>query len=211
MLILLASTNQAVLDRWQGLLATRDRVERAFSAGDMERMVRGQSFDIILLHRPLVDDRTCAELHRLSPVTKLFLLSDQPHQEEGLYFLKQGIVGYANTYISPDRMAEAVHAINMGGVWLGQLVIQHLIREAYGAVAQRTPATPPATGGRFAAMTRMERKVAECVAKGCTNLEIAAQLDISERTVKAHLTAIYEKLHVANRLSLALLINQGEG
>jgi len=55
----------------------------------------------------------------------------------------------------------------------------------------------------------MEHRVAELVARGLTNLEIAAELGIVERTVKAHLTAIYGKMHVGNRLSLALLINQG--
>jgi DNA-binding CsgD family transcriptional regulator len=47
------------------------------------------------------------------------------------------------------------------------------------------------------------------VAWGRTNLEIAADLKITERTVKAHLTSVYDKTKSGNRLSLALLINRG--
>ena len=55
----------------------------------------------------------------------------------------------------------------------------------------------------------MERKVAEMVAKGRTNFEIADDLKITERTVKAHLTSVYEKTRTGNRLAHALLINRG--
>jgi len=208
MRILLASAHSAVIARWQNLLGIQDVLEQVSLIEDLIRMVSERHFDIILMHRLLVDSATCSEIRRLSPTSKLFLLSDQPDHEEGLTFLKLGIVGYANTYISPERMAEAVHVITSGGVWLGQKVIQQLILEAYNNATQRGRAAS-SLERQLAVMTRMERKVAEHVAQGRTNLEIAAELDIAERTVKAHLSAIYEKLQVSNRLSLALLINQG--
>lgn len=208
MLILLASAHNSVLDRWRGLLGAEDVLEQATTVVDLTRMAVEHHYDLILLHRLLVDSALCTEVRRLTPTSKLFLLSDQPHHEEGLTFLKLGIVGYANTYISPERMTEAVHVITSGGVWLGQKVIQQLILEAYNNAAQRGRAAS-SLEEQLSVMTRMERKVAEHVAQGRTNLEIAAELDIAERTVKAHLTAIYEKLRVSNRLSLALLLNQG--
>ena len=48
------------------------------------------------------------------------------------------------------------------------------------------------------------------VAEGNHNNEIAAELGITERTVKAHLSAVYVKTHTKGRLNLALLINKGE-
>ena len=59
----------------------------------------------------------------------------------------------------------------------------------------------------MAGLTPAEHKVAELVAQGQSNLEIAFNLKITERT--AHLTSIYEKTKTGSRLSLALLINRG--
>ncbi|UUA74872.1 helix-turn-helix transcriptional regulator [Cellvibrio sp. QJXJ] len=53
-------------------------------------------------------------------------------------------------------------------------------------------------------LTGRERAVAELVAAGKTNKEVARELDITERTVKAHLGASFEKLGVRDRLQLAL-------
>jgi DNA-binding NarL/FixJ family response regulator len=49
-----------------------------------------------------------------------------------------------------------------------------------------------------------ERQIVRLIAEGCTNAQIAARLHLKPQTVKNQLTAIYEKLHVKNRLELAL-------
>ena len=58
-------------------------------------------------------------------------------------------------------------------------------------------------------LTTREKEIANLIAQGQSNLEIAANLDIAERTVKAHLSSIYEKTKTGSRLNLALLINRG--
>lgn len=204
MLILLGSANSSVLRRWHALLAEGNQLQQASTAAELkDRAVTGV-FDLIMLHRLMIDSSICAEIRRLAPSSKLFLLSDQPDNEEGLAFLKLGIVGYANTYVSPERLVEAMHVIGSGGVWLGQNIIQQLILEAY-LNGKKTGAHDP--DQRLAVLSPMEHRVAELVSRGQTNLEIAAELGIVERTVKAHLTTIYSKLHTGNRLSLALLVN----
>lgn len=207
MLVLMGSANRSVLERWRSLLTEGNQLQQAGSVEELKERAAGGTFDLILLHRLLIDDGACSEIRSLAPSGRLFLLSDQPDHEEGLAFLKRGIVGYANTYISPERLAEAVNVIVSGGVWLGQKVIQQLILEAH---ANGKGAGLHDPDPRLVVLSPMERRVAELVARGRTNLEIAAELGIAERTVKAHLTSIYGKLHIGNRLSLALLINQGE-
>ena len=207
MRILLGSANSSVLERWSTLLADGNQIQMASTVSDLTQNAATGSFDLILMHKLMIDSTICSEIRRLAPPSKLFLLSDQPDHEEGLTFLKLGIVGYANTYVSPQRLTEALHVIVSGRVWLGQKVIQHLILEAQsnavGTVGDMTVPDP-----RLAVLSPMERRVSELVACGRTNLDIADELGIVERTVKAHLTAIYSKLHIGNRLSLALLINR---
>lgn len=206
MLILLGSANSSVLGRWHTLLAEGNQLQQASTAAELKDRATTGVFDLVMLHRLMIDSSICSEIRELAPSSKLFLLSDQPDNEEGLAFLKLGIVGYANTYVSPERLAEALHVIGSGGVWLGQKVIQQLILEAYLSGKETGEHDPDS---RLAVLSQMEHRVAELVSRGLTNLEIAADLDIVERTVKAHLTAIYSKLHIGNRLSLALLINKG--
>lgn len=205
MRILLASANIFVLGRWHTLLADGHQIEQANSVDELKSRASTGAFKLILLHRQMIDRAICTEIKRSAPSCKLFLLSDQPGHEEGLAFLKLGIVGYANTYISPERLMEALRVIESDGVWLGQQVIQQLILESH---LRERAAEAREPDQRLATLSPMERRVAELIARGRTNLEIAAELGIVERTVKAHLTAIYSKTGVGNRLSLALLVNR---
>jgi two-component system NarL family response regulator len=66
--------------------------------------------------------------------------------------------------------------------------------------------TRQAAIARLAYLTRREREIAELIGNGECNKQIARQLTITERTVKAHLTEIFRKLGIADRLKLALLV-----
>ena len=206
MAILLSSANRSVIDRWKGLLADEYQLEETTSVEALRNRCAEKEFDLLLIHRSLVDMDTFSEIRTLAPSGRFFLLSDRPNEDEGLAFLKLGIVGYGNTYISQGRLAEAVHVMSTGGVWLGQKVMQRLILETYARAKERDASD---SEQKLAGLTHREREVAELVAQGQSNLEIAFNLNITERTVKAHLTSIYEKTGTGSRLNLALLINQG--
>jgi two-component system nitrate/nitrite response regulator NarL len=205
MAILLCSANESVITRWESLLGGKYPLEQATLLRELKSRYTEKRFDLILLHRPLVDMDEFSGLRRTAPSSKFFLLSDQPNEEEGIAFLKLGIVGYGNTYITQARLFEAVHVISGGAVWLGQKVIQQLILESYSRAKKQVE---PGSGQKLAGLTPAEQKIAELVARGQSNLEIAFNLKITERTVKAHLTSIYEKTKTGSRLSLALLINR---
>jgi len=208
MAILLSSRNSSVISRWSILLDGHFEIEEVRSLSELDRRCAAVTFDAILLHRMLIDTPSFSRLRSRLPGARFFLLTDRPDEEEALSFLKLGIAGYANTYISSARLIEALRIILNGGVWLGQKVIQRLIRETSenAGVDGGKENTAPA----LANLTKAERLIAQRVARGESNLEIAADLNITERTVKAHLTSIYEKTKTGSRLNLALLINLGK-
>ncbi len=206
MVILLSSANDSVIERWTGLLKDKYDLDQANSLSKLKSCCTDKKFAIILLHRPLVDPDTFVEIRRLNPLCRIFLLSDTPNEEEGLTFLKLGIVGYANTYISAERLAEATRIVSSGAVWLGQKVMQRLILDSYARAKEKEASS---SGKILESLTNREREIANLIAQGQSNLEIAANLDIAERTVKAHLSSIYEKTKTGSRLNLALLINRG--
>jgi len=205
MVILLSSANDSVIERWTGLLKDKYDLDQANSLSKLKSCCTDKKFAIILLHRPLVDPDTFVEIRRLNPLCRVFLLSDTPNEEEGLTFLKLGIVGYANTYISAERLAEAARIVSSGAVWLGQKVMQRLILDSYARAKEKEASN---SGKKLESLTNREREIANLIAQGQSNLEIAANLDIAERTVKAHLSSIYEKTKTGSRLNLALLYNR---
>ena len=182
--------------------------ENVQSIGELKTLCANRKFDAILLHRMLIDMPAFSGLINMSPAARFFILSDRPDEEEALFFLKLGIVGYGNTYISSSRLIEALRVITNGGVWLGQKIIQRLIMDISGNA--KGDGEKDTAGPAMAKLTRAERHIAELIARGQSNLEIAANLNITERTVKAHLTSIYAKTKTGNRLNLALLINLGK-
>jgi DNA-binding NarL/FixJ family response regulator len=208
MTILLSSANSTVVTRWAGLLNERFETEKAQSLDELKTLCARRKFDAILLHRMLIDMPAFSGLINTSPAARFFLLSDSPDEEDALLFLKLGIVGYGNTYISSPRLIEALGVITNGGVWLGQKIIQRLIMDTSGNA--KGDGGKGTAGQVMEKLTRAERHIAELIARGQSNLEIAANLNITERTVKAHLTSIYAKTKTGNRLNLALLINLGK-
>ena len=208
MAILLSSANNTVVTRWTEHLKGHFDTEHAPSLEELKKKCATRKFDVIILHRIIIDIPVFSGIIKTSQPAKFFLLSDRPDEDEALSFLKLGIVGYGNTYISSPRLLEALLIITNGGVWLGQKVIQRLIMDT---VTNTKPANDKESAvNALEKLTKAERQIAEFVARGATNLEIAADLNITERTVKAHLTSIYEKTKTGNRLNLALLINLGK-
>ncbi len=200
MSIFLVSTNDALLQRWQSLLGktTPKRIFR--SAEEVGKILTDHSDAVIFLHRQSVDQAAIMALRQRGPRSGIFVLSDLPQPAEGMAMLKLGVNGYANAYMSGPKLLAAVQVIESGGVWVGRQLLQYLIT---GSV----PANDHLKGADeeiFATLTAREKEIAGKVAQGLSNSEIAELFAISERTVKAHLTAIYEKTGTTSRLQLAL-------
>ncbi len=75
-----------------------------------------------------------------------------------------------------------------------------------GAITERLEATASSSDSSLAALTKAERRVAESVAAGRTNREVAEHLFVSVKTVDFHLQSIYRKLALRSRTELAVLM-----
>ena len=155
-------------------------------------------------------------LHNLTPVqlpgprpngVHFVVMEDEPSDDGGLRALSSGASGYCNTHATPELLQTIASVVRSHGLWVGESLLNRLI----GGISQRSP-----MAGRHAehplldSLSGREREVAACVARGESNKEIARQLDVSERTIKAHLTSIFEKFGVRDRLQLALLLSTPE-
>ncbi|PCJ31499.1 MAG: helix-turn-helix transcriptional regulator [Gammaproteobacteria bacterium] len=113
--------------------------------------------------------------------------------------LKKGARGYFDSSSSLDKLSEALQAISYGGVWIEHNTIEKLADESANA--------PEVTAEQQLAVDSLspkELEVAKLVCYGSTNKMIAKAMTITERTVKAHLTAIFQKMNMHDRLSVAI-------
>lgn len=133
----------------------------------------------------------------------IVVLSNVPEDEQGLAALAAGASGYCSALTLPAVLHQVASVVAHGGTWVGPRLMQRLMQ---GLVKQGNEATEPALDK----LSLRERQVAEAVARGSTNKEIARVMGITERTVKAHLSAAFEKLGVRDRMQLSLLVNHVE-
>jgi DNA-binding NarL/FixJ family response regulator len=147
------------------------------------------------------------------PDARLVLLSSVPEPTEGLRALNDGARGYTHAYGVPALLQEVALVIEHGGLWVGPDLLQRLVGSTNAALAaqqavskaQSTAAAAPGTSpNAWSLLSAREVQVARAVSAGRSNKEVADKMFISERTVKAHLGAIFEKLGVRDRLQLVL-------
>jgi DNA-binding NarL/FixJ family response regulator len=127
------------------------------------------------------------------PETRVIVLTSFGEHERIRRALQAGAVGYLLKDAEPDDILRAVRDAAAGGVPLSPMAARALLP---GPPATRQP------GG--AALSPREREVLALVAAGLPNKSIARRLEISEKTVKAHLTRVFATLGVADRTSAAL-------
>jgi DNA-binding NarL/FixJ family response regulator len=167
------------------------------------------------LHRPdvvLMDIR----MPRLDGIAATRLLSAQPHppavlvlttfdaDELVLRALQAGAAGFLLKDSPPADIVRAIDSVHAGDGMLSPRIARRLINLVGGdpdAAARRDQARQ-----RLAALTPREREVAAAVADGSSNAEIATRLHMSLATVKAHVSRLLVKLDAANRVQIALLV-----
>jgi two-component system nitrate/nitrite response regulator NarL len=131
---------------------------------------------------------------------KIVVLANVPHQALAI---SEGAIGYCHAYSAAAVLVEVKAVVTHGGIWLGQDMLQYLI----GTSRQLVAARPETVSSALELLTPREREVSQQVSVGLTNKEIARKFNITERTVKAHLSASFERLGVKDRLQLALILN----
>lgn len=130
----------------------------------------------------------------------IVVFSNVPEDEQGMTALAAGASGYCSALTLPEVLHQVANVVEHGGLWVGPQLMRRLMQ---GLATRGNTSIAPVLDQ----LSVRERQVADAVARGSTNKEIARVMGITERTVKAHLTASFEKLGVRDRMQLALLVN----
>ncbi len=135
-------------------------------------------------------------LREVSPRTRVVVLTSFHDDVHIFPAIKAGALSYLLKDIGPEELGEAVRAAARGEAVLHPRVAARLAEELRG---------PRSTGANpYAELTAREQEVLRLVAEGRSNAEIAAQLVLSEKTVKSHVSNILSKLQLADRTQAAV-------
>lgn len=203
--VLLLSADAVLRERWLEIESERYEVDQAYAVEQAQQWAQTHPQGLVLVDAVLVDlaDAQWQQLFA-NPAATVLVGSLNPSDPEGQKMIVAGAKGYFHAY-SPvtvlDTMLQQVHA---GNIWVGQRLLSRLLSQVSAKLSAAAPT--PATAWQQG-LTPREIEVAQRAALGHTNALIAEDLGITERTVRAHLSAVFEKLQVADRLMLALKVH----
>ncbi len=135
---------------------------------------------------------------------RVVVISSTPSSDESLRAISAGAHGYCHAQSTPALFHQVATVVDNDGLWPGADLMDRLL-----AAAARVFTSSP-DHAVLSKLSAREKDVALAVASGQSNREIALGLDITERTVKAHLSAIFTKLEVRDRLQLVVLLRRNQ-
>ncbi len=180
-----------------------DVVEAGTASEALEAM-ESSAVDIALVDVRMPDSDGLELLHDIKmrwPDVPVIMLTSFDHAHYVRRALAEGAAGYMLKDATPEDLEQAIKvALSGGGNVLSPKVIQNLFDAMDGTVSDNGEAAHRPTS----ALTQRETDILSLLAEGKSNRDISRALYLSEKTVKAHLAAIFRKLGVSNRTQAAM-------
>lgn len=195
--VAIADDHRVVRVGLEQLLATFDDVKLVASAEGGEQAVTvcmAERPDVLLLDLSMPDLDGIEVTRRLAegaPETRIVVFTSFSDRERIVQALDAGAIGYLLKDAEPDEIHAAIRAASRGE--------SPLAPKAAAALLAERSARPTAVD-----LTAREREVLALVVAGMANKQIARRLGISEKTVKGHLTNLFQRIGVADRTQAAL-------
>jgi NarL family two-component system response regulator LiaR len=196
--VLLVDDHPVVRQGLRALLSTQDGIEVVGEADDGEAAVAAAerlSPDVVLMDVVMPGMDGVEALRRIGerrPQTRVVMLTSYADERRAMEAVDAGASGFLLKDASPRDVAAAIRAAHRGEAVLHPSVAAKLLAER-----RRPPAA-------HADLTARELEVLRLIARGLQNKQIAAQLHVSEKTVKTHVSAILRKLDVTDRTQAAM-------
>ncbi|MEV7428398.1 MULTISPECIES: response regulator transcription factor [unclassified Nocardioides] len=166
--------------------------------------------DVVLMdiRMPVLDGlEATRRLHRLPDPPRVIVLTTFDADEHVVEALAAGADGFLLKDTPPARIVEALRKVADGEPMLSPSVTRTLIDRLRAAHAEPADDRALRAERRLALLTEREREVALAVGRGLSNAEIARELHLSVPTVKAHVSRLFDKLVVTNRVQIAICVH----
>jgi len=203
--LLLVDDHEVVRQGLAALLARRPAFQVVAEAGTVaEAVAAARRFrpDIVVMDVRLPDGtgiEACRDIRAEMPETRVVMLTSYPDEEAVLAAILAGASGYLLKQIRGRDLVEALESIGRGASLLDPAVTERVL--------ERVRRVASGEGrDELAELTSQERKILMLVAEGKTNREIAAEVFLSDKTVKNYVSSILSKLNLQRRAQAAAFV-----
>lgn len=199
--ICLYTQNNRLSQRWRDLLSKENDVIICTNIKQLTRLYNDLTF---IVYHSEADNETITEeldiLAELCTKKNILVLRSMPNLEEGETLLSHNIGGYGNANMSDDVFIQAINIIQNGSIWLYPDLMKDIVTKVNKLNLNNE------THKLLDNLTNREKEIAVSISEGQTNKAIADKFNISPNTVKIHISSIFEKLGIKNRVALAILL-----
>jgi two-component system, NarL family, response regulator LiaR len=203
--ILIAAQTEILLAGTHALLSPEQDMAIVGNAADRKALIQlleKETPDVLLFGLLLPKEEVIGllkDISRRNPATRTLVFMEQTEGADLEAILRAGAKGILPTHVPAATLKRAVRAVAGGEYWVDRKTVGKLFSEF---LQMRHPAKAPR--GAADSLTNRETEVLKLLSQGCKNKEIAQRLFISVKTVKTHLTNIFAKLKIKDRLQAAL-------
>ena len=205
--LLVVDDHEVVRQGLVAMLDRRDGFEVVAQAGTVAESIDAAARyepDLVIMDVRLPDGsgiEACRDIRSARPETRVIMLTSYPDEEAVLSAIIAGASGYLLKQIRGRDLVNALEAVGRGESLLDSAVTEKVLervrRMASGAEADE-----------LSDLTAQERKILLLVAEGKTNKEIAAEVFLSDKTVKNHVSSILSKLNLQRRAQAAAFVTK---
>ena len=139
-------------------------------------------------------------LREVAPAARVLILTGLRDTELHQQAVRLGAAGVVAKDMAADSLLKAIERVHAGETWLDRRTTASLLAE----LARGKPQPKDPDAARIATLTPRERELVSLIAEGLRNQQIADRLHISEATVRHHLSSIFAKLEVSDRVGLTI-------
>jgi DNA-binding NarL/FixJ family response regulator len=236
MSLLLATRDKDLEDRCRRAASADYSIEVATSVAALHTRIALAGPEVVLLDGAMLGAPLETEVARIvaqAGTGRVIVLTAEFNEDEEVALLRSGVKGCCRRGVDPESLRQVL-SVTQSGVWVTRSLLPRLVTELR-RYAQQAP--PPAAASnappsaavsgvpeakvaskaemalsrlppeKLSTLTRRELDIVKLIADGATNKEVGVELDISDRTVKGHLSNIFLKLGIPDRMKLMLFLN----
>jgi DNA-binding NarL/FixJ family response regulator len=174
----------------------------ASTGAEAVRLVREAAPDVVVmdLHMPGISGiEAIKQIAAIAPLTRVLVLTISDHDEDVLHAILAGACGYLLKDASVDELIRGIEAAAVGESLVSPAIAGKVLQQV-----RATSVSPEAAEAVRAELSQREIDVLKLISSGKDNAMIAAELHISPKTVKNHISNILMKLQIENRIQAAV-------